>query len=385
MSSDSFTNSDGTTLPSHDANWADQDAAYAAADLTIQSNRARPPTWGNGAGAGYSNGQPADQDSYALFPYGAAAETKRFVSVRSIGTGNGRGYTASWHSFDATNYIGLKVEKDGTWLAQTLGLTYPIINDHTIGITARDNGANVDLVAYVDTVSTVTYTDTTSVFTDGVPGIGCIATGIPTDSEFDDWTDNISGSASYSISGSTEYPINVAATAMTYVDNSIAAYSIIADLTLVMNVAATAMTFTPAPAGESISGDIGYPINIAATAMDYVDNPGPIHPSISGAIPYPITISGFPPVLPAGVVTMRDAILFLTGGPTVNDGLLSFYQTNGAVSNNLIDAENEFLIARGVVSSAKSDMWREFLLGLGLSGTNNDMRSEWWLLGAPLI
>lgn len=85
--------------------------------------------------------------------------------------------------------------------------------------------------------------------------------------------------------------------------------------------------------------------------------------------------------------SMMDAILGTTGGPTINDGLLAFYLANGATSGNLADAEREFLVARGVSTSHRADMWYEFLTGivsLTLTGNVNDMKLEWWSNGAPL-
>lgn len=85
---------------------------------------------------------------------------------------------------------------------------------------------------------------------------------------------------------------------------------------------------------------------------------------------------------------LNDAILEVTGGPTVNDGLLSFYLSNGAITSEIDDAELEFLIARGVTNTHIDDAWRIFLSGIisiNLSGSLNDMKTEWWINGAPLV
>lgn len=87
-------------------------------------------------------------------------------------------------------------------------------------------------------------------------------------------------------------------------------------------------------------------------------------------------------------MSINDDILFVTGGPTVNDGLLAFYLANGAVTATLVDSEYEFLIARGITATAKNDMWYAFLttiVSLPMSGALQDMKANWWANGAPLI
>lgn len=46
-------------------------------------------------------------------------------------------------------------------------------------------------------------------------------------------------------------------------------------------------------------------------------------------------------------MTLDDAILAATGGPTVTDGLLAYYKAGGATSNDLDDAERQWLLANG--------------------------------------
>lgn len=82
---------------------------------------------------------------------------------------------------------------------------------------------------------------------------------------------------------------------------------------------------------------------------------------------------------------INDDILVATGGPTVFDGLLTYYQTNGATSNHLRDAEYEFLIAQGVIAAAIPDMWYEFLIGKGYSGSIVDMYKQFWADGGIII
>lgn len=227
---------------------------------------------------------------------------------------------------------------------------------------------------------------------------------------------SLGGGGTYNITGNISYPIGIAASLMSYV-SAISTYSIIANLTLTLNVAASSMVYASAgPSAYLINGNITYPIGIAASSMVYAPV-GPSAHSISGNISYPIGIAAssmtYVPVINAYLIngsiaypiniaasliaynyvppvsaSINDNILFVTGGPTVNDGLLTFYKARGATSNVLVDAEIEFLIARGISYSSRTDMWNAFLSGIAsitLSGTLSDMKASWWANSAPLI
>ena len=78
---------------------------------------------------------------------------------------------------------------------------------------------------------------------------------------------------------------------------------------------------------------------------------------------------------------INDAILLATGGPSIDDGLLSHYQAGGATSNNIIDAETQFLIVQGAVPSGVAGMWRELLIagGFDTDGIHlDDMKFLFW-------
>ena len=78
-------------------------------------------------------------------------------------------------------------------------------------------------------------------------------------------------------------------------------------------------------------------------------------------------------------MNVMDGILRQTGGPTVEEGLLSYYQANGATSKKLADAEREFLIAQLVTPGHRQDMWLNYLTGLGVPGdTLTDMWKHYW-------
>ncbi len=72
-----------------------------------------------------------------------------------------------------------------------------------------------------------------------------------------------------------------------------------------------------------------------------------------------------------------------TGESQLNDGLVKHYQANGAVSNDLNDAEVEFLVANGATPGQHvQDMWQQLLPPVvGFSGDLNDMLLPFWCAG----
>lgn len=67
---------------------------------------------------------------------------------------------------------------------------------------------------------------------------------------------------------------------------------------------------------------------------------------------------------------------------------VAFYLANGASTPDLMEAQFEFLVARGVTRSSELyDMWSTFLGGLLSPITGNtleDLKKQWWEAGTPL-
>ena len=85
---------------------------------------------------------------------------------------------------------------------------------------------------------------------------------------------------------------------------------------------------------------------------------------------------------------INDAILEATGGPSIDDGLLTHYQAGGATANTIEDAESEFLIAQGATPSDVSSMWRQLLIagGFDTDGIHiDDMRLLFWEGGGVFV
>ena len=64
---------------------------------------------------------------------------------------------------------------------------------------------------------------------------------------------------------------------------------------------------------------------------------------------------------------------------------LSYYQSGGATSDDIQDAEREFLLLQGASPAHNQDMWFELLRTLGYSGTVPDMLYEFWEVDGGLI
>jgi len=82
---------------------------------------------------------------------------------------------------------------------------------------------------------------------------------------------------------------------------------------------------------------------------------------------------------------INDCIADALGSTHLNDLLLGYYQDNGAVSNNLNEAEYEFLLAQGMTAAALPDMWEALLSSLGYTGSLTDMWYEFWCVNDGVV
>lgn len=65
----------------------------------------------------------------------------------------------------------------------------------------------------------------------------------------------------------------------------------------------------------------------------------------------------------------------------INQLMLLYYQNNGATSDDLQDAEREFLLAQGATLATNQDMWYELLRSLEYTGSLSDMKKDFWCGG----
>ncbi len=76
---------------------------------------------------------------------------------------------------------------------------------------------------------------------------------------------------------------------------------------------------------------------------------------------------------------INDEILRATGGPTINDGLASWYGMTA--SETLNDAEMRWLLSQaGTTTGTINDLWFEFLSNApnSFTGALNDMKLLYW-------
>lgn len=73
---------------------------------------------------------------------------------------------------------------------------------------------------------------------------------------------------------------------------------------------------------------------------------------------------------------VNDEILRATGGPTINDGLSTWFARTSTESLN--DAEYRWLLAKPTVAATINDMWFEFLRTSLFTGSLNDMKLAYW-------
>ncbi len=110
--------------------------------------------------------------------------------------------------------------------------------------------------------------------------------------------------------------------------------------------------------------------------MPHHTKPPPVFPPVPPDPPDP------PVVVAADNQQINDAIMAVVG-PAINEGLLAYYQANGATSGDMQDAELQFLLARVEVTVQESlqDMWHIYLGARGFTGSLDDRRLAFWVAG----
>ncbi len=63
----------------------------------------------------------------------------------------------------------------------------------------------------------------------------------------------------------------------------------------------------------------------------------------------------------------------------INDCKLSYYLANGATTNDLQDAEREWLLAQGIAPEHNQDMFTVYLKSQGYTGSYSDMTTQFWI------
>lgn len=80
--------------------------------------------------------------------------------------------------------------------------------------------------------------------------------------------------------------------------------------------------------------------------------------------------------VPTEDLSLNGAILYVTGGPTVNEGLFSYF---GGAGTTLKDRERAWLEGLTAVRGSIEDMWHDYLYNVrGYAGSRNDMELRFW-------
>ncbi len=199
MASDSFTNSDGTALATHDANWATVTSFTGA--VTIQSNQARGPDF---AASCYRYTASSADDSQVVKKAHAALGNNRFGVCIRAGAST-IGYSLRLRGLSGDNFTAAAVYKGTTYVASSGAISISRLSDITLRIQATTNASDQDIRAWVN-ASAITFgyseggtTYSGQVLTDpsantpitsGSPGILFNNnSAAQADTFFDDWTD----------------------------------------------------------------------------------------------------------------------------------------------------------------------------------------------------
>jgi len=80
--------------------------------------------------------------------------------------------------------------------------------------------------------------------------------------------------------------------------------------------------------------------------------------------------------VPTEDLSLNGAILYVTGGPTVNEGLFNYF---GGTGTTLKDRERAWLEGKTAVRGSIEDMWHDYLYNVrGYAGSRNDMELRFW-------
>lgn len=201
MASDSFTNTDGTALSTHDAAWTKSNGYTAS--VTIQSNQARGPDFANCAY--HYAGSGANESQIVKKAYSALANNRFAVTVRA-GTGT-LGYNLRLRGLSGDNFTEAAVYKNTTYVASSTGLSISRLSDITMKITATANASDQDIRIWINSTQlTFNYSEAGTTYsgqvltdpsantpiTGGDPGFFNNSSAAQAENWWDDWTDNVS-------------------------------------------------------------------------------------------------------------------------------------------------------------------------------------------------
>lgn len=198
MATDSFTNSDGTALSTHDAAWT-KGNGYTGS-VTIQSNQARGPDFANCCY--YYSGSGQTSSEIVKKAYSALGNNRFAVTVRT--SNSTLGYNLRLRGLSGDNFTEAAVYKNTTYVASSTGITVSRLSDITMKITATTNGSDQDIRIWINGVQltfgysgagttysgqVLTDPSANTPITGGDPGFFNNSSAAQAENYWDDWTD----------------------------------------------------------------------------------------------------------------------------------------------------------------------------------------------------
>lgn len=192
MATFDFSQANGTTLASIDANWQGNPTL-----LNCQSGVCNVTSTGGGTArvAWYQNGQGGIQSSQALVKAGTSNRRSMHVQMTSTTAASGYGYEAR-----LSGTTDIEIRKNNTYVTQgTIPSGNTTTNDYTIKIKSNSSTGVVTVWAAAGSVADAEVSGTQIVTTTdgsplsgGYPGFQLLTAGVTTDCAIDDWTDLVS-------------------------------------------------------------------------------------------------------------------------------------------------------------------------------------------------
>ena len=175
---DNFTNTNGTALDTHDANWTVAIGSISPAE--IQSNRLQVNSFSDRYY--YYDGSAEDYAQVTLV--GGTFQRDCGPAIR-LASGS-RGYRLTFEVGTDPDYTRIAIYRENTRVAFLNISALDSSNDIELRLVGTINGSDLDLEGFIDDVSTITYTDTTPLAA-GNDGIA-MSNGVGGISLFDDFT-----------------------------------------------------------------------------------------------------------------------------------------------------------------------------------------------------
>lgn len=181
--SDTFTGSSGVLLTAYNPIYVAVDGSYPVSTLRLSGSssvRTNSPFDNGGALVSCST-----SDTFQMDIVGAPTitnNTSKYIAVRGT-SGAHRGYSIAFCYSSGANWDSLCIFKDATLIQQGPHVGYDPTQTYTLKITASGSTSTL-ITGYINGVSTVTFTDTSSPLLSGNPGWFSNGDGFTADAQF---------------------------------------------------------------------------------------------------------------------------------------------------------------------------------------------------------